>query len=218
MAVASDADFLNTGKDTLSQEFALPSAGHAGTGDENGERISNGILSVQMWIEGQRIAPEFIHDGNEDWYTIRSRFAPGEHHRVKAVFWAQTSLSDLTSIPGRDSVIIPLGRRFFVLDLSHATVWKNVIESIDVRVVLKGGLSFRQDSVSCEPDTYHLQDSTITWSFRDMKPSTRDNIIVSYTPSGIRGSVPNTIARLETFIVKTVYDRLLDYTRQGDEK
>jgi hypothetical protein len=137
---------------------------------------------------------------------------------VKAVFWAQTSLADLNSLPGRDSAVIPLGRRYFVLDLSHATVWKNVIESIDVTVVLKGGLSFTQDSVSCEPDSYHLQDSTITWSFRDMKPSPRDNIMVSYTPSGIRGSVPNTIARLETFIVKTVFDRLLDYTRQGDEK
>jgi hypothetical protein len=216
VAVSSEADFLNTGVDTLSQEFALPSTGHGEIGDEPHHRISNGILSVQLWIEGQRIAPDLIHESNEDWYTIRSRFAPAEHRRVKAVFWAQTSLAGVDSLQGLDTVVIPAGKRSFVLDLSHATVWKNVIEAIDVTVVLKGGMSFQRDSVSCEPDTYHLQDSTITWSLRNAKPSPGDNIVVSYTPSGRWGSAPNTMARLETYIVKTVYDRLLDYVKQID--
>jgi hypothetical protein len=218
VAVSSDADFLNTGVDTVTQEFALPSTGHSEIGDEPGGRISNGILSVQLWVEGQRIAPDFIHAGNEDWYTIRSRFAPGEHRRVKAVFWAQTSLADVNSLPALDTVVIPLGKRSFVLDLSHATVWKNIIETIDVTVVLKGGISFQRDSLSCEPDTYHLQDSTITWSLRNIEPSPSDNIAVSYRPSGNWGSAPNTMAKLETYIVKSVYDRLLDYVRQSDEE
>jgi hypothetical protein len=214
VAVSSEADFLNTGVDTLSQEFALPSTGHGESGDEPHDRISNGILSVQLWIEGQRIAPDVIHEDNEDWYTIRSRFAPGEHRKVKAVFWAQTSLAGAGSLQSLDTVVIPAGKRSFVLDLSHATVWKNVIESIDVTVVLKAGLTFKRDSVLCEPDTYHLQDSTLTWSLRNTKPSPNDNIVVSYTPSGIWGLAPNTMARLETYIVKKVYDRLLDYAKQ----
>jgi hypothetical protein len=218
VAVTSDAVFLNTGADTLSQEFALPSTGHGGIEEEHGGRISNGILSVQLWIEGQRIAPDFIHEGNEDWYTIRSRFAPGERRRVKAVFWAQTSLADVNVFALADTVGIPRGKRSFVLDLSHATVWKNLIDAIDVTVVLKAGLSFKQDSVSCEPNTYHLQDSTITWTLRGMKPSPGENIVVSYSPSGPWGLGPNTKARLEKYIVGRVYDSLLDYARQIDKE
>lgn len=218
VAVSSDADFLNTGADTLSQEFALPSAGHPEIEDEPLGRISNGILSVQLWIEGQRIAPDFIHEGNEDWYTIRARFAPGEHRRVKAVFWAQTSSADARALPVLDTIVIPMGKRSFVLDLSHATVWKNVIESIDVIVVLKSGLSVKRDSIFSEPDTYHIQDSTITWSLRNMKPSSSDNIVVMYAPSGTWGSAPNTMARLEKYIVERVFDSILDYARQIDRE
>jgi len=218
VAVFSEADFRNTGVDTVSQEFALPSTGHSEIGDEPGGRISNGILSVQMWVEGQRIAPEFIHAANEDWYTIRSRFAPGERHNVRAVFWAQTSLAGVSPLPALDTVEIPVGKRSFVLDLYHAAVWRNVIETIDVTVVLKGGMSFQRDSFSCEPDTYLLQDSTVTWSLRNMKPSPSDNIVVSYTPYGSWGSTPNTMANLEKYIVRRAYDRLLDYARQIREK
>jgi hypothetical protein len=218
VAVSSEADFLNTGTDTLSQEFALPSTGHGETGDESGGRISNGILSVQLWVEGQRIPSDFIHEGNEDWYTIRSRFKPGEHRRVNALFWAQTSLAAARSLPDLDTAAIVMGKRGFVLDLSHASVWKNLVETIDVTVVLKSGISIAGDTVSPEPDTYHVQDSTLTWSLRNMKPSPGDNIVVSYTPSGGWGSTPNTMAMLETYIVKRVYDRLLDYVKQIDEE
>ena len=217
VAVYSEADFANTGMDRASQEFALPSTGH----DENGAmpegRISSGILTVQLWVEGERVAPDFIHDGNEDWYTIQSWFEPGERHTVKAVFWAQTSLTDVDSIPGLDTVAVDIGKRGFMVDLAHATVWNNVIETIDVTVVLKGGMSFRRDSFSAEPDTYDLQDSTITWSFKNVEPSQNDNIVVSYTTSGSWGSATNTMAKLSTYIVKRVYDELLNYARQTEK-
>ena len=169
-------------------------------------------------MEGQRIAPELIREGTEDWYTIKSKFAPGQRHRVKAIFWAQTSLVDIDSLPNRDTVVLPTGKRGFLIDLAHARVWKNTAQSIDVTVVIKSGMTFKGDAFAPEPDTYHLQDSTFTWSLRNLDPSQRDNIVVSYEPSGGWGSVPNTIARLETFIVKTVYDRLLDYAEKtGDD-
>jgi len=218
VAVSSEADFVNTGMDTLSQEFGLPSTGHDENGNEPGGRISNGILDVQLWVEGERIAPDFIHDGNEDWYTIRTRFAPGEQRKVKAVFWAQTSLVDVDSLPGLDTVAIAIGKRGFMLDLSHATVWNNVVETIDVTVVLKGGMSFQRDSFSAEPDTYELRDSTITWSLKNVEPSPSDNIVVSYTPSGSWGSATNTMAKLARYIVGRVFDSLLYYVRQIDEE
>jgi len=218
VAVYSEADFVNTGIDTLSQELALPSTGHDETEDEPGGRISNGILSVQLWVEGERVAPEIIHDGNEDWCTIRSRFAPGAQRKVKAVFWAQTSLTDVDSLPGIDTVAITIGKRGFMVDLSHAAVWNGVIESIDVTLVLKGGMSFQRDSFTAEPSTYDLQDSTMTWSLKNVEPSMSDNIDVSYTPSGSWRSATNTMARLSTYIVKKVYDDLLSYVEQIDQE
>lgn len=218
VAVSAEADFVNTGPDTLSQEFALPSTGHGEAGKEPLGRVSNGILSVQIWMEGQRISPELIHEGNEDGYTIKSKFAPGQRHRVKAIFWAQTSLVDIDSLSHRDTVVLPTGKRGFLIDLAHASVWKHMAQSIDVTLVIKGGMTFKGDAFVPEPDTYHVQDSTIAWSLRNLEPTQRDNIVVSYEPAGGWGTVPNTIARLETFIVKTVYDRLLEYVEQtGDD-
>ncbi len=216
VAVSSEAEFLNTGGDTLSQEFALPSTGHEDNQNGPDGRISNGILTVRLWVEGERATPELIHDGNEDWYTIRARFAPGEHRRVNAEFWAETSLSDVDSLPGLDTVAIPAGPRGFMLDLCHAAAWKSSIGSIDVRVVLKGGLMFGQDAFSAEPDVYRREDSTMTWSFRNLKPGPGDNIVVSYAPSGSWGSTPNTMARLSAYIVRKVYDNLLDFARQSE--
>jgi len=218
VAVYSEAAFVNTGMDTISQELALPSTGHFENGDEPDGRISNGILSVQLWVDGERIAPDFIHDGNEDWYTIRSRFAPGGQRKFKAVFWAQTSLTDVDSLPGLDTIALAIGKRGFMVDLSHATVWNDVIASVRLTIVLKGGMSFRRDSFSAEPDTYDIQDSTITWSLRNIDPSPSDNIVVSYTPSGSWGSATNTMAKLSTYIVKKVYDSLLYYAKQIEQE
>jgi hypothetical protein len=218
VAVYSEANFVNTGVDTLIQEFALPSTGHDENGDEPGGRISNGILSVQVWVEGERVSPDMMHEGSEDWYTIRARFGPGERHKIRSVFWAQTSLTDIDLLPGLDTVAIPVGERGFMLDLSHAAVWNNVIERIDVAVVLKGGMSFQQDAFSAEPDTYDLQDSTMTWSLKTVEPSQSDNIVVSYRPSGTWGSSTNTMARLSTYIVKKAYDNLLYYVAQTQQE
>lgn len=218
VAVSSEADFLNTGGDTLSQEFALPSTGHEDNGDRPDSRTSNGILTVRLWVEGERVTPALIHDGNEDWFTIRARFAPGDRRRVKAEFWAQTSLTNVSSLPGLDTVAIPAGPRGFMLDLYHAAAWKKPIEKIDVAVVLKAGLQFGQDAFSAEPDEYQVQDSTITWTFMDMEPAPDDNIRVYYTPAGNWGSTPNTMARLSTYIVRKVYDSLLDYVEQREGK
>ncbi len=209
VAVYSEADFVNTSMGMLSQELALPSTGHKENGDEPGGRISNGILSVRLWVEGERVEPELIHVGDEDWYTIQSRFTPGEERKVKAVFWAQTSLTNIDATPGLDTAAITVGKRGFIVDLSHAAVWNSVIGSLDVTVVLKGGMSFENDSFVAEPGTYDLQDSTITWSLADTEPSQSDNIVVSYSPSGSWSSTPNTMAKLSTYIVKKVYDNLL---------
>jgi hypothetical protein len=217
VTVYSEANFVNTGTDTLTQELARPSTGHVENGDESGGRISNGILSVQLWVEGEKVAPEFIQDGSEEWYTIRARFAPGTQRKVKAVFWAQTSLTDIDSLPGLDTVAITMGKRGFMVDIAHAAVWNGVFESIDVTVVLKGGMSFQRDSFTAEPGTYDLQDSTITWSLRDIEPSVSDNITVSYTPSGNWTSATNTMAKLSAYIVKKVYDNLLYYVEQKEQ-
>lgn len=218
VAVSSEADYVNLGRDTLSQEFGLPSTGHSENGRGLGGRVSNGLLSVQLWLEGERVAPDFTDDGIEEWYTIRVRFAPGEQRRVKAIFWAQTSFADVDSLPGLDTLAIAIGKRGFMLDLSHAAVWNSVIESIDVTVVMKGGMTFQRDAFTAEPGTYDLRDSTITWSLRNVEPSPRDNIIVSYTPSGSWGSATNTMAKLARYIVGNGYDSLLSYVKQIDEE
>jgi hypothetical protein len=218
VAVYTEADFVNTGNEALVQEFALPSTGHDENGDEPGGRISSGILSTRLWVGGERISPQLMHEGDELWYTIRAHFGPGERLRLKAVFWAQTSLADVDSLPGLDTVAIPVGNRAFLLDLYHAGTWNGAIETIDITVVPKGGMTFHGDAFSAEPATYDLQDSTMTWSLRDVEPSGSDNIVVSYTPAGAWGSSPNTMARLSTYIVMNVYDSLIHYAEMGREE
>jgi hypothetical protein len=218
VAVYSEADFVNTGSDTLSQEFALPSTGHDENSHESGGKISNGILNIQCWIEGKRVAPEFVQNANEEWYTVRSRFAPGERRRVKAVFWAQTSLTDVDSLPGLDTVAIAIGKRGFLLDLYHASVWSGAIESVDITMVLKGGMSFQRDAFAVEPRAYELQDSTVTWSLKSIDPSPGDNVVVLYAPAGRWGSATNTMAKLSTYIVKKAYDNLRYYVKQMEQE
>ncbi len=214
VAVYSEADFVNTTPDSLFQIFALPSTGHAVNREESGSEISNGILSVQLWAEGKISSSQAIHDGSGDWVTIRAGFAPGEGRKLKALFWAQTSLARVDDLPGLDTVPIPIGRRGFIVDLSHAAVWSGTIRTIDVAVVLKGGMSFQGDSCSAEPATFDLQDSTMTWSLTDVEPSATDNIAVFYAPSGNWGSAPNTMADLSAYIVGKGYDSLKRYVQQ----
>jgi hypothetical protein len=139
------------------------------------------------------------------------RFVPGIERTVKAVFWAETSFAGLESTPGLDTAVIPVGKRGFMIDLSHASVWNDVIESVDIRVVLKGGLTFDADNFSAVPVTYEQDDTTITWSFDHLEPGIGDNVQVGYEPSGPWPSATNTMARLSSYIVRKVYGELLFY-------
>jgi hypothetical protein len=218
VVVYSQADFVNVGKDTLSQEFALPSTGHDENGDESGGRISSGILSVQLWMGGERVVPGVIQDRDQDWCTITSRIAPGGQPKVRAIFWAQTSLTDVDSLPGLDTLPIAAGKRAFMVDLSHASIWKGAIGSARITVVLKDAMTTQRDHFSAEPNTYDFQDSTMTWSFRNVEPTLIDNVVVSYIPAG-RPTLPSdTMAKLSTYIVKDVYDTLLYYVKQTEHQ
>jgi hypothetical protein len=218
VVVYSEADFVNAGEDTLSQEFALPSTGHDENGDEPGGRISSGILSVQLWLGGERVVPDVIQDRDQDWCTILSQIVPGGQRKVSAIFWAQTSLTDVDSLPGLDTFPIAAGKRAFMVDLSHASIWKGAIDFVRITVVFKDGMSFQRDQFSAEPNTYDLQDSTMTWSFRNLEPSPSDNIVVSYIPAGRRTLPSNTMAKWSAHIVRDVYDTLLYYVKQTEHQ
>jgi hypothetical protein len=218
VAVYASAEFLNTGKDTLTQELALPSTGHDENGSAPGGRISSGILSVQLWVEDDHVVPEVMHSGGEDWYTVTVRFTPGERRTVQSLFWAQTSLTDIDSLPGCDTVPIIEGTRGFMIDAAHASAWSGQVTSLRVTAVLRGGLSMQRDSVSAQPGSYGLADSTLTWSFRAIEPSPETNIVVFYSPSSGWGTTPNTMEKLSTFVVRRVYDQLLEYARSTEEE
>ena len=218
VAVYSEADFVNTSMEAYIQEFALPSTGH----DENdiapGGRISTGIFSIQLWLQGERIIPEFINNGREDWYVIRTQFAPGEQKKVKALFWAQTSPVNIDPSPGLDTAVISDGNRGFMFDLAHAAIWNGPIETISIKIILMQGLDVKQGSFNIDPQTYEAQDSTLSWKFNYIEPSSSDNISVLYSSVGKQGTEYNTMAKLSTYIVKNVYDLLRDYVRKMDEE
>jgi hypothetical protein len=217
VAVYSESDFINQEDELLSQEFALPSTGHDENGSDPGGRISNGILSIQLWIQGERVDPEFIRDGNEEWYTVQTTFAPKEERKVKALFWAETSLTDIDFLLGSDTTIIANGKRGFLIDLSHASIWNNNIELNNVVVVLKDGILPSEQNFDAEPKTYDLKDSTFTWSQKYVEPSLDDNIFISYdSPNNLDFNL-NTMKKLADYIVKKVYDQLLYYASRLDE-
>ena len=211
VAVYSEAIFLNTSSYKFHQEFSLPSTGFNENGDLPGGRISNGILSVDLWIENDRVEPKIINDGNEEWYTINTNFEPGESHRVNALFWAQTSLTDVDSLPGLDSSIIKDGPRGFLINLDRASIWKDYIESLDVVIVLKDSIIQDIDSFDIEPKTYDLNDSTFTWSYNDIEPTPDDNINFSYNAVGEENGPYNTMAKITSYIVQDAYKDLISY-------
>jgi hypothetical protein len=218
VAVYSEADFINTGTNMLSQEFGLPSTGHDENGILPGGKISTGILSVRLWVQGKIIAPDFIRSGNEDWYTIRTQFAPGERKKIKALFWAETSLTDIDSLPGLDTVKISDGKRGFMFDLAHAAIWNGSIETISINIVLMQGLNVKQEAFSADPNTYQVQDSTLSWKIYNAEPTAFDNIFVWYSSIGNQSSEYNTMSMLSNYIVKEAYDNLINYVRKIDEK
>ncbi len=217
VAVYSESEFFNPTDNVLEQELALPSTGHDENGNESGGRISNGILSIQLWVQGERLDPEYVLDGNEGWFLVRTKFPPLKNRIVKALFWAETSLKDIDYLPGLDTTVIIDGKRGFLINLAHAAVWNSFIESIDIYVVLNGGISTNRDSFDIKPASYELKDSTLTWSMKYIEPSEKDNIEISYDSYGDTDSNIDTMSKLSTFIVKHVYDQLIHYARQLDE-
>ena len=214
VAVYCEADFFNSGIDTINMELSLPSTGHDENGDEPFGRISNGILSVQLWVEDEQVEPQIINDGNTEWYTIQTQFEPDKIREVKALFWAQTSLTNVDSLPGLDTTIIKDGKCAFLVNLAHMAIWKDVIESLNVIAVLKDNVLQNLDTANLAPLTYELEDSTLVWSYTDIEPTEDDNIYVPYTVSGEQNSRYNTMAKLSEFIVKNAYDQLLSYYDQ----
>jgi hypothetical protein len=217
VAVFSGAEFVNNGRDTLEQEFAIPSTGHD-RNDEDSGMVSNGILSPRIRIEGEKTAGNVIEDGDGEWYALNVSFDPGQTRRIDAFFWVQTSLADVDSLPGLDSAEIAPGRRGFLIDIAHAAAWSDVVDSIGVRLVLKGGLAFEADSFDVSPDDFDRSDSTITWYFENTEPAADDDILVDYRPSGPWPGGTNTMARLSAFIVSKAYDELEEYVRQMEEE
>jgi hypothetical protein len=216
-AVYSEAVFTNTSPNEVEQEFALPSTGHDENGSLPGGKISTGILSVQIWEEGLKIEPDFISLGDEEWYTIKTRFAPYERRKMRARFWIQTSLTDIDSLPGLDTTVIPDGKRGFMFDLSHAAIWNGPIESVTISIILPHGFDLKQEFFTADPDSYEVQDSILTWKFYNIEPET-NNIFVWYSSAGVQDSRFNTMAALSAYIVKSVYDELMDYAeRTGTE-
>lgn len=217
VVVYSECDFLNKSENTIEQEFALPSKGHNSTGNNPEGRVSSGIRSTQLWVEGERVNPQIIKDGDEEWYTIHASLKPHESRKVKALFWAATSLADIDDHSVLDSTVITNGKRGFLIDIAHAEVWKNTIQSINITVLLKDGIFPSWDTFSAGPPIYNFKDSTLTWSMKFIRPSKDDNVLVRYESENNANTTTNTIEKLSTFIVKDVYDKLQYYVSQMEE-
>lgn len=213
-AVYMDATFVNTESDSITHELALPSAGH--TSIRSGTR-SNGMIGVRLWVGGERVEPA-IAEGKETWYTIAAAFGSHEEKKVRALFWVQTSLAEVDGNPGRDTMKIADGRRAFIIDMQHASAWKNNIQSVDISVTLRESLTRMNSSMGIEPKNYFDQNSGFFWSLQNIEPSFADDISVLYTPPRTMASHWNSMAKLSEFITTIAYGELLAYVKQLDEE
>jgi len=214
VVVYSESDFINQSGNVLEQELALPSTGHNEKGDDPSGRISNGIRSTQLWVQGEKVNPQLIIEGDEEWYTIQAKLQPHESRKVKALFWARTSLADIADLAGLDTTIITNGNRGFLIDLAHATVWNSTIQSIDITIVLKEGIFPSLETFSAAPSSYSLKDSTLTWSMKYLEPSTNDNVLIKYESYNHSDSTTYTMSKLSTLIVKQAYGQLQYFVSQ----
>jgi hypothetical protein len=204
--VYSEADFVNTGSDTLRVELGLPSTGFATNQESGGQDISSGIRDVRLWLTRERIKPMLHHEGQVDWLTVTAVFTPQVQTTMKALFWVETPTGN---DPGDRAISIPV---------SEAAIWKDAINSVDVTVILKEGITADDSSFEADPDSYSVEDSVLTWSFGDIEPSQSDDISILYNSTqphfidaGIRG-------KLSKFIIERVYDEMLDYVRESEEE
>jgi hypothetical protein len=204
--VYSEADFVNTGSDTLRVELGLPSTGFACDEDSGAQDFSTGIRDVQIWLARERMEPVLRHDAEVDWFTITPLFTPQVQTTVRALFWVEAPI-------GADSV-----DRAISIPVSQAAIWKDVINSVDVTVILKEGITADDSSFEADPDSYSVEDSVLTWSFMDTEPSQTDDISILYNspqPHFIDASIRGKLSR---FITEHVYDEMLDYVRESEEE
>jgi hypothetical protein len=216
-AVYSEADFVNSSDDSIVAELALPSTGYRLQNQSSWAYQSNGLLGVRLWVAGERVEPELIADEPIEWFTIHPVFQPGVTTKIKTLFWVQTSLTDVDSIPGIDTVVILPGERGLVIDIADASIWKEAISSVEATVIMKEGLS-PGDTLLVDPDDYETTDSTLTWNLSDVEPDLFDNILIKYNSIDSRNSPMNTMDELNTYIVSEGYDELLEYVGRLDEE
>jgi hypothetical protein len=209
--VYSDAHFVNTGEDPLEIELGIPSTGFVVTDEQGTQEASNGILGVRLWVEGERALTEVIQVGNAEWYVVRPTFPPHRETNVKTLFWVQTSLTDVDSVPGLETVPIAPGKRSLLIPLNQAAVWKDVIHSIHVTVVAKNGVARPAAKFTAQPDTYDNVDSVYTWVHWDVEPSIFDDISIEYTTDRLQKTGLNTMKKLSKYIQETGYDKLMEY-------
>lgn len=183
VAVYEEADMMNMEKDPVIRELSLPSTGFDQDGHPPGGPISNGILGVQMWVDGERTIPQVLSDGdNVSWYTIRAAFDRFETKKIKALFWVRTFPANDDELPGLDSTTIPYGPRRFMVDLSHAAMWAGDIEALDVTALLRDGMDMTSANFNATPDSYESYDTVVTWHLQDVEPSGAEDISVTYIP------------------------------------
>ena len=216
-AVYSEADFINSSEDTVTAELSLPSTGFHLGNHTSWAYQSNGLLGVRLWVAGERIEPELILNEQVEWYTIHPVFPSGIVTKIKTLFWVQTSLSDVDSIPGIDTIVILPGVRGLVLDIADASVWKEAISSVEATVIMKEELSPR-DTLLVDPDNYETTDSTLIWNLSDVEPDLFDNILIKYNSTDRQHLPMNTMEILNAYIIREGYDELLEYVSRLDEE
>jgi hypothetical protein len=204
--VYSEADFVNTGADTLRVELGLPSTGYTIGRGLAEQDVSSGIFGIQLWVRGERIKPKVHQGGDAEWVTVTPTFTPQVQTTVKALFWAETTI-------GGDS-----GDRGIGIPLSQSAIWKGLINSVDVTVVLKEGLISSDSLFQADPDPSSIEDSVLTWSFSEVEPSTDQDISILYHSSRNQALNADERESLSRFIIEHAYDEILEYALESDEE
>jgi hypothetical protein len=204
--VYSEADFVNTGPDTLRVELGLPSAGFSTGGGLGEQDVSSGIHGVRLWLTHERVEPTLHHYGDVDWLSVTPVFTPQVQTTIKALFWVETPAGN---DPGDRGIGIPLSR---------AAIWKDVINSVGVTVVLKEGLTAEDSLFEADPDNYSIEDSVLTWSFWSIEPGQSDDISILYNSPHPHIIDASTRENLSRFIIEHAYDEMLGYVRESEEE
>jgi hypothetical protein len=204
--VYSEADFVNTGTDTLRVELGLPSTGYTIGKGLAEQDISSGVFGIQLWVSSERVKPKVHQGGDAEWVTVTPTFTPQIQTTVKALFWAETTI-------GGDS-----GDRAIGIPLSQSAIWKDLINSIDVTVVLREGLVSSDSLFQADPDPSSVEDSVLTWSFSEIEPNTDQDISILYHSSRNQALNEDERESLSRSVIEHAYDEILEYARESDEE